>query len=240
MGDSIRQRFERWRLHDLLRQQPGLALMPVTGREMRLAGTLAFEADAPGRERIKDGYALELAVPVGFPDELPDVWETGGRIPADYHKLTHGALCLGSPTRQRLELVRSPTLLTFVNRCVVPYLYGFSYRERHREPPFGELGHGLAGIRQDFAALFGVVDHDAAEELVRLASLKKRIANKCPFPCGSKARLGRCHHVRVNQLRGLLGRRWFGDQYRWLASARPSAWGRALLKSLKPSSREDA
>jgi hypothetical protein len=110
----------------------------------------------------------------------------------------------------RLILSESPSIVRFVERSVIPYLYGYSYFEKHRVMPFGELEHGNEGIRQDLASLFGRNCEDTVDEFVRLAAMRRRHANKKPCPCGSHRRLGRCHHRRVNALRDRLGRHWFG------------------------------
>lgn len=184
--------------------------MPAPNGWVKVAGALAFVAEAPGKERISDIYQIELSIPDGSPEWIPSVRETTGRIPRSFHKLDSGALCLGSPTRLRLILTDSPSILQFVERCVIPYLYGYSYFERHGIMPFGELTHGEEGIREDFAALFGTDRTDSIREFVRLTAMRKRHANKQSCPCGSQRRLGRCHHRRVNTLRHRLGRRWFG------------------------------
>lgn len=207
--ESLRQRFVRWRIDELLAKYSGLRLMPGPPGWVKLAGGLAFGAEGPSKERIDDEYQIELSIPDQFPDQLPAVRETAGRIPPSYHKLDDGALCLGSPTSLRLILTASPSLLRFVERCVIPYLYGRSHFERHGTLPFGELRHGEAGIRQDFASLFGTNCEETIPEFVRLAAMRKRQANKQACPCGSRRRLGRCHHRRVNMLRHRLGRHWF-------------------------------
>lgn len=207
---------ERWKLNDLLRDQPGLRLKPSPNGRVQLAGVLGFSAEKPGLERIEDAFQVEIAVPAGFPKELPVVKEVGGRIPDNYHRNSDGGLCLGSPTQQLLAFVSTPTLPSFVERCVIPYLYGFVYQARHGKMPFGELSHGMKGIRQDYVGLFGVDSESAAIEMVYLTSLKKRAANKRPCPCGSGKRLGKCHNRKVNHLRSQLGRKWFAAEYRWL------------------------
>jgi hypothetical protein len=207
--EPARERFVRWHLEELLVKQPGLRLVSGPSGWVRLAGVLAFAADAPAREQIADEYHIEIDVPDSFPEQLPTVKETQGRIAADFHKLEDGSLCLGSPTRLLLIARESVTLPRFVDRCVVPYLYGHSYYEKYRTMPFGELEHGATGIRSDFASLFGVGDPGAVAEFVRLTSMRRRQANKQRCPCGSRRRLGRCHNRRVNDLRKRLGRRWF-------------------------------
>ncbi len=207
--ESIRDRFVRWRLEELLIKYPTLRVVPGPPGSVRLAGVLAFVAEIRGREQLADEYQLEIDVPDSFPAGIPSVKETEGRIPPDFHKLEGGALCLGSPTRLRLIARMSATLPRFVDKCVVPYLYGYSYFEKYSTMPFGELEHGAAGIHDDFAALFGVDELTAVAEFIRLTSMRRRQANKERCPCGSFRRLGRCHNRRVNELRGWLGRRWF-------------------------------
>ena len=217
MTESLRRQFEHWRVEDLLCKYPGLQLLPVTASQVIIAGVVAFSAEAPGKERIEDEYEIEIAIPERFPKWIPAVRETRGRIPPNFHKLDDGSLCLGSPTRLLLVLSESASILAFMERCVVPYLYGYSYYMKYHMMPFGELSHRQLGIHEDLAAIFGIEQVEAAREFVRLASMKKRQANKRPCPCGSNRRLGKCHRLRVNDLRSRLGRYWFAALYRNLS-----------------------
>lgn len=218
MANSTQEKFKQWEISELLRTFPGLSLRPVVNGQIKLTGTLSFSADAKGLERIDDAYEVEIAVPPNFPRELPLVKETAGRIPRDFHTNPDGSLCLGSPIRQYLELAKTPTLPGFVKTCFIPYLYGFSYKEKYGRLPFEELDHGMKGIRKDLAILFGIDDEKAVEEMVRLAGMKKRDANKRRCPCGSGRRLGKCHNRPVNRLRSQLGRPRLRDHYRWLTN----------------------
>ena len=87
-------------------------------------------------------------------------------------------------------LAKSPSLPAFVEKLLIPYLFGFSYYERHGTMPFNELAHGSRGIRQHIAGLFGARMTDAVVEFLHLAGMKKRRANKVSCPCGSGRRLG--------------------------------------------------
>jgi hypothetical protein len=209
MAETAADRFARWRLQDTLLRYPGLRIAPSAGEELKLAGELRFRVTGPEGVTIEDSYEVELRVPADFPPRTPTAQETGGRIGPAYHKREGGLLCLGAPTELRIRLVTSPTLLAFVERVLIPYLFGHSYYTVHGKMPFGELEHGTAGLLQHFAGLFGVADRAAARGFVRAASLRRRVANKMPCPCGSRRRLGRCHNRRVNRVRALLGRAWF-------------------------------
>lgn len=204
--ESVAERFRRSEIAELLARYPGLRLVPSGSMTLRVEGTLRFCANGTKTEVIEDGYEVRIEAPKTFPERMALAWETGGRIPSDYHKLTNGALCLGSRVRLRLQMGGSPSLLRFVERCVIPYLYGYSYSVKYGAPPFGELAHGEFGSLQDLAGLLGVEDLDVAFRYCTLAATKRRRANKQPCPCGSRRRLGRCHSRRVNALRKRLGR----------------------------------
>jgi hypothetical protein len=214
--DRTRDRIEKWRVDELLEKYSGLRLVPFRGEGLKLAGTIMFSAKPRTLEALTDEYHVEITVPPEFPRAVPAVRETAGRIPLAYHTLADGTLCLGSPTRLRLIASESRFLTRFVERCVIPYLYGRSYFEKHGVMPFGELAHGDEGIRQDLVAIFGVQGRGDPDEFVRLAAMRRREANKQPCPCGDGRRLGRCHNRRVNALRSRLGMQWFRACLGWL------------------------
>lgn len=212
MHETIADRFVRWRLQEVLLRYPGLRVVPFSGEGLKLDGEIHFNATGPDGQTVEDRYKVELLVPLEFPEEAPLARETGGRIARTFHKLEGNHLCLGSPTELRIRLMTSPSLLGFVEGIVIPYLFGHTYYQTHGVMPFGELEHGSDGLLQHFASLFGVPSPRVAVEFVRLASLRRRLANRRECPCGSGRRLGRCHNRTVNRLRNLLGRGWFRSQ----------------------------
>ena len=205
-----------WGLVRLFQRQPGLRVWPAVGHQARISGTIVFDAHAAGCETIHDTYDVELTVPLAFPRLLPTVIELGGRISKRFHTNPDRTLCLGSETRLKLLVAQEPTLPGFVERILIPFLYSHSFYERYGRLPFGELSHGSPGLLQDFADLFGVSE-TAALAMVRLATLKKRHANKSPCPCGSGYRVGKCHNTILNGMRSQLGRHWFRRQLRQLS-----------------------
>jgi hypothetical protein len=207
----IAKRFSRRGIGDLLQKYGGLRLRPTPDGTLRISGTLGFAAQPAGQKLISDSYEIDISVPATYPRAIPLVRETATRIPKDFHKLGTGHLCLGSPTRIRLILAENPSLVSFVERCVIPYLYGYSIAEAGGGLPFGELQHGSQGLRDDLASLLGIDDDHTLFDFVLLLAMKKRRANKLPCPCGSSLRLGKCHNRRLNMLRYRLGRRWFAS-----------------------------
>jgi hypothetical protein len=175
-----------------------------------------------GKARISDCYELEIRIPEAFPLGIPVVFETGGRVRISYHHLRDGSLCLGSETRLRLMLAEGLSLVGFVERCVIPYLYRYSYLKMYGEAPFEDLEHGPSGIAEDLRLLLGLRRESEVLPFVRLLAMRKRHANKERCPCGSGSRLGRCHHRLANRLRGRLGRYWFRVVEQQLISSLPS------------------
>lgn len=229
MPESVAERFRISEIAELLARYPGLRLVPSGSMALRVEGTLRFCANGKKTEVIEDGYDIRIEAPENFPDRMALAWETAGRIPSHYHKLTNGALCLGSRVGLRLRLGGSPSLLRFVERCVIPYLYGYSYSVKHGAPPFGELAHGELGSLQDLAGLLGVQDFGLAARYCMLAATTRRRANKQLCPCGSGRRLGRCHNRRVSALRKRVGRAVLASEMRTIALAfREQARGKRI------------
>ena len=181
------------------------------GDSFSVAGEFDFRS-IYNDEEVVGNFRLKIDVPLDLSVELPSVFETGGRIPNDFHKLVDGSLCLGSPLRLRILIERSFTLQTFVERCVVPYLHGFSVYEATGELPFGELEHGFEGIIDDYVEIFEVDSREKALKLFALAARPRSKANRVTCPCGSGLRVGKCHHKILNELRKKVGRLWFKRQ----------------------------
>jgi hypothetical protein len=185
-----------------------LRIVP-TSSDLLVAGRLDFNAEMPGKARISDSYEIEIRIPEAFPRKIPVVFETRGRIPLQYHHLQDASLCLGSETRLRFMLSGGLSIVAFVERCVIPYLYRYSHLKTYGEAPFGDLAHGVDGIKEDLRLLIGHGPELDVLAFVRLLGMRKRLANKKRCPCGSGDRVGQCHNRSLNLLRQRLGRQWF-------------------------------
>lgn len=197
-GDSL---LKQLAISEAINRFENLRLVPSKDGDIVLRGVIDFTASANGCRTVSDSYEINLRIPNAYPSELPVVHETGGRIPKDFHKLEGNALCLGSPFRLWLLIKQNPSLLNFVERVVIPYLYAYSLHQAGEAMPFGELKHGVPGLVDDLGEMLGATDPKTATAYVEAIVRKKRIANKRPCPCGSGMRLGCCHNRRVNGLR---------------------------------------
>ena len=161
--------------------------------ETLLSGAVDFEASADGLETITDSFDIELTIPHLFPDRLPWAKEVGGRIGTDYEHLNpDGTLCLGVPIEQRRVFFEQPTLLGFVNKLLIPYLYGYCFWSKHGHHPFGEATHGHEGILRYYIDTLDLQDSLAALAVICFL-FEHGYRGHHPCPCGSGRIVRVCH-----------------------------------------------
>ncbi|NKC13122.1 MAG: hypothetical protein GKR94_13265 [Gammaproteobacteria bacterium] len=178
---------------ELVAVHKGLGNVTERESETVLSGALPFEASTDGLETITDSFDIEVTIPNDFSDTLPRVRETGGRIGTDYdHRNPGGTLCLAVPVEQRRVFFDEPTLLGFVNRLVIPYLYGFCFFTKHGHHPFDEAAHGFEGISRHYVDTLHLQGDLAALRVICfLFEHSYRGHHDCP--CGSGRKVRACH-----------------------------------------------
>lgn len=170
---------------------PGLSLQKYGAGPWCVRGKLKFSR-AYSKKNIEDEYSVEMLIPQDYPLVLPRIFESGGRIPRDFHQYQDGALCLGAPLAIKQKFRKQPTLFGFVEGCVIPYLYSYSYKCKFGKLPFGELSHGGKGILEYYQDVFSVRDPRRVRRFLRiLANGNYHGHTRCP--CGSGKRLRSCH-----------------------------------------------
>ena len=189
---------------------PMMRYRPTVDGSVRLAGRLVFTAISEGLPELRNEYRVQIDIAKPLDQSLPQIFETGGRIPRERanHVNPDGSLCLGSLLGQRLVLGAKPTLTDFVKKCLVPFLYAHSLREQGLAMfPFGELEHGDQGLIDDYLKIFGVSDPGSLRALMKLLALKRRRANKLSCICDCGRRFAACGlHARAHAARRTLTR----------------------------------
>lgn len=174
---------------ELFKVHKGLQLIEEDG-SICIKGSLPFSATLYGTCPIVDCYNIKIHIPTDYPNKPPTTTECDGRIPRTFHTNPDGTLCLGSPLEVRMKFKGS--LLNYVQKLIIPFLYSFSFYEKYGKLPYGELSHGSLGIVESYKELFGVSDSKIVLGLLNiLARGKYRGHHDCP--CGSKKRLRNCH-----------------------------------------------
>lgn len=157
----------------------------------RIWGLLGFAGEFSD-QLIEDEYAILMVVPNDYPKNLPRVWETENRIPLDFHKYTNESLCLGAPLAIKKIFYEKPTLNGFVQNCLIPYLYSYSFYAKYGNMPFGELSHGTKGIYEYYRELFHLEEKRAILRLIKMLA-GNNYRGHLPCPCGSGKKLRSCH-----------------------------------------------
>ena len=201
----------------LLDRQRGMSLLPSWDKGFLLAGDYLFQAKPESGELVSDQFTVRILVPNTFPSQMPTVWEVGSRIPkkADWHInfKTDCSICLGGGLSLRLVAWEYPGLTGYLENTLVPYLYAVCLRERHGGSfIFSELSHGGKGLIEEVRDLLVLPSNRAALEVIRLLSMKKRVANKKPCPCGCRERFGICQlRGELHDFRSLESRKFYKD-----------------------------
>lgn len=176
---------------DLQAKYPGLSLIHNAFGEWLIKGDLKFLADFGAVETISDTYEIEILIPQNFPATIPEARDLSGRTKG-FHTYPNGSLCLGAPLAVKITFSNTPTLLGFVDNCIIPFLYSFSYQIEHGELPFGDLSHGNEGKFEYYKDFFEVDNYLAVVGFLRiLADDDYRGHLECL--CGSGNRLRNCH-----------------------------------------------
>lgn len=148
---------------------------------------------------IEDVYSIKIIVPPNYPYVIPKTFETSRRIPDGFHKFDDGSLCLEAPTKQYIEFSTQPTLLFYVEKLVIEYLYGYSHFQRFGTLPYGERAHGNKGILSFYRELFEVDDYSAIMRLLYVLCVNQYRGHLlCPCGSGNKARY--CHGNTIRNL----------------------------------------
>lgn len=198
-----------WEVPAFLEAHPTLGIVAGPGDKLHIGGALAGPAAGPDNVVVELDYRIEMSIDRAFPKKVPAVRETGGRIPRTYHTLDDGSACLGSPLRLRSLALAKATIGGFFDAVVLPYFWGHAFWTAHGRMPLGELRHGSAGVTDDYSEMLGAQTPAECRRTLVALSLRRRVANKQPCPCGSGVRLGRCHARRVNGHRRLGPRSMF-------------------------------
>ena len=206
-------------IEDFLEKQPGMRLLPSLERGYRLSGIYSLHAQPEGGIVVDDKFQIRIVVPESFPALFPQVWEIGSRIPpkSAWHINIHtdSSICLGSDLSLQKVARNYPSLNEYLDHSLVPYLYAVCIREHEGgEFCFSDLAHGSEGLIAEVQDLLCLPNEKAALRMIELLSMKKRVANKKPCPCGCKGRLGTCQFLRkIQYYRELAPRRFYRKYY---------------------------
>lgn len=183
----------------VLAEQPGLkSRMDAARNQYQLQGNFVVKKWY-NTTYIHDEFAIRIDIPPDFPKGIPVVYEVGSRIPSTYHhRYDDGKLCLAAQMELEAFLEHPKSLLDFVQRYVVSYLFTYSYYEKYDTMPAGERSHGDLGEIEFLREYLGMSNDRNIRRLLLIIN-DPRFAfepgRKCP--CGSGMDMEGCQHQMV-------------------------------------------
>lgn len=153
-------------------------------------------------------YDVAIRLPDDFPEGVPDVFETGGKIRrhADEHTYGNGRACLFVDGERWMHWPRGGTLVDFLNGPVHAHFLGHLHYKINGTWAFGQRSHGAAGIVEAYGEMIGSDDRAVVEaylDVLCMSTMKGHVW----CPCRSGRRLRDCHREQVITLRSNISMR---------------------------------
>lgn len=201
--------FEQYK--QVYNRYPGLSLNQNGENKWFIKGLLHFLATYNGVS-LDDKFEVLILIPEEYPAKYPKVTELGNRIPMNFHHYTNNTLCLGIPHEINSKFKKNPTLLGFIEEHLIPYLYGFCYKQKYGKVPFGEWKHDGDGIIEYYQNKLGL--YTEIEILAFLSIMVDNYINSHILcPCKSGKKLTECHGPIIKELISIQHSDYFYVEY---------------------------
>lgn len=152
-----------------------------------IRGILSFDGQYEDKKAGGD-YGIEITIPNNYPESIPVTRSVDGKIPESFHTYPpNKTFCLGLPLAERMTFAENHTLMGYIKKLVIPYLFSYSYLKEHDELPYGDLDHGAPGKIRFYKDLFKVEYLEVLGFLKLLAD--NRYKGHFPCPCHSNRKL---------------------------------------------------
>jgi hypothetical protein len=140
-----------------------------------------------------DRFQIMVQIAGNFPESIPIVRETGGRVPnsPDWHTYDKGALCVMVP-EEWLANPESGSIMAFLDGPVRNYFLGHTLAESGLQRPMGERSHGSRGLLEAYGEMVGSAEPISIRKYLAFLS-KDRVKGHWDCPCGSGNKLRKCH-----------------------------------------------
>jgi hypothetical protein len=153
-----------------------------------------------------DRWQVSIELPEGYPNELPVVRETGGRLvpTRDNHVLpSDGTACVLLPETRYRWFPRGATFQQYLEGPMRSYFANQSYRARGGSWTHDEWAHGARAAVDFYKDLLG-----SKEDIVGwrgLIAMGLRIRGDQACPCGRRWSVSKCHPVLIDVQSNLSG-----------------------------------
>ncbi len=181
--------------------------MVIAGPEFRLNSVMVLKQESvvvhgtygisfPDAARQIE-YRISILMPNKYPKQLPNMFCNDPKLPIgdiDRHIMKDGSACLGVYADIMTRWSLKPSIVTFLENFVAPFLVWQAYYDAHQKPPpWGERSHFAEGIKEYYAELLGMKKCRSVVEFMKLLARKNHPKGHEICPCASGNKLRNCH-----------------------------------------------
>ena len=149
---------------------------------------------------LYDEYELEINIPYEYPQKLPRIREISDLIPKEFgHFLSDGSFCLAAQCELLDFVNEKKSIVAYIDKYVMNYLYTASYYSRYGEVPCAERSHGLDGIIEAYMDRYECDNEEVLMLLLLILVKAERYRGHNLCPCGSGRKLRNCHGKKILQ-----------------------------------------
>lgn len=150
-------------------------------------------------------YGVCILFPERYPKEIPILLCNDPKLPIgniDRHIMETGSACLGVYADIMSRWSMKNNIVNFLENFVAPFLVWQACYDTHQKPPpWGQRSHFAQGIIEYYSELLGMDRRQVVVEFMKLLARKNHPKGHEICPCGSGARLRKCHRQLLYSIR---------------------------------------
>jgi len=142
-----------------------------------------------------DTFKLRILLPRDYPEEVPRVWETGGKLQksaARHFNQSDYSACLFVEDERWKQWPSGASFSDFLKRPVHLFFLGQAYYDLKGEWLFGERGHGDKGVLEYYREELALSNYEAVSNCLN-SIIGQPVKDSSSCPCGSGAKTRNCH-----------------------------------------------
>lgn len=142
-----------------------------------------------------DTYEVKIVISETYPNELPILFEIGGKIERhpDWHISRDGSCCLGPRIKLIRDLNGNITLIRWLEIHVIPFLANHFYKIKNGEYAGKHYSHGANGIVEYYQELWNIFKKSDIINKLKLITHRSKIGRNDKCFCGSNEKYKKCH-----------------------------------------------
>lgn len=143
-----------------------------------------------------DTYEVCILIPLNYPNVLPQLFESSGKIlrTEDWHN-SNGLCCLGTEAIMYYRMGGQVTLVKWIEQFAHPYLANHIYKLKTGSYAQGEFSHGVPGLIEGYTQIWGLKNEVEVINYLKFVTNIKSLKRNDPCFCKSGKKYKHCYLV---------------------------------------------